>query len=63
MELGSIANRTDALPQAVSLRGNEAAERIPDNEASESAGKAVAQADKTAAPLPSYAGTRIDTQA
>ena len=56
MELGSIGSRADALPQAVSLRENEAAERVPDKEASEAP-------RQEAAPLPSYAGNIIDTQA
>ena len=55
MELGSIGSRVDALPQAVSPRENEAAERVPDNEASETA--------RAPAPLPSYAGNTIDTSA
>ena len=67
MELGSIGSRADALPQAVSLRENEAAERVPDKEASEAPRQEAASKSEAprqeAAPLPSYAGNIIDTQA
>ena len=55
MELGSIDPRAAALPQAAPSRESEAAERVPDNEAAESA--------RTKAPLPTNAGTLIDAQA
>lgn len=55
MELGSIGAQTAALPPVASLRENEAAERVPDREAAETA--------KQKAPLPAYAGNVIDTQA
>ena len=57
MELGSIGNRADALPQALTPRESEATERVPDNEASE-APRRLAQA-----PLPANAGNLIDTTA
>lgn len=57
MGLGSIGNPLDALPRAAFLPGGEAKERVPASEASEPA-EAPARA-----PLPSYAGTRIDTEA
>jgi hypothetical protein len=57
MELGSIGSRADALPQVLTPRESEATERVPDNEASESA-RAPAKA-----PLPSHEGTVVDTQA
>ena len=55
METGSIGTRAAALPQVAALRENEAAERVPDNEAAEVA--------RAKAPLPAEAGTLIDTQA
>ena len=65
MELGSIASsRAAVLPQAAPVLESEAAERVPDNEAGESAKTgAIAQAGPDKAPLPYMAGTLIDTQA
>ena len=73
MEIGSIGSRAVALPQAAQAQGSEAAERVPDNEAAEGGGvlrdanvtkaSTLAQLSPDKAPLPSYAGTNIDTQA
>jgi hypothetical protein len=66
MEIGSIGSQTVA-PQALQAPRSEAAERVPDSEAGEgaSAPKAntLAQLSPDKAPLPSYSGTVIDTQA
>ena len=67
MEIGSIGNQAVARPRAAQALASVAAERVPDNEAAE--GGAAPQANTLAqlspdkAPLPSYAGNRIDTQA
>lgn len=67
MEIGSIGSRAVALPQAALAQESEAVERVPDNEAAEGASvpkaNTLAQLSPDKAPLPSYAGTNIDTQA
>jgi len=64
MEIGSVGSRAVSVPQAAPVRESEAAERVPDSEVAENfkAG-AQAKADGAQAPLPSYAGTVVDTQA
>ena len=64
MELSSIGVQAAAVQQPVPLHESEAAERAPDNEAAEATkGGALAQFPQAKAPLPSYAGTVVDTQA
>lgn len=65
MDIASIGSRAVAFPQAAQVQESEAAERVPDNEAAEATVKAVAAkaGSGSQAPLPSYAGTVVDTQA
>ena len=66
MEIGSIGNQAVALPRAAQALASVAAERVPDNEAAEGGvpqANTLAQLSPDKAPLPSYAGNRIDTQA
>jgi len=64
MDIGSIGSRAVALPQAAQVQESEAAELAPDKEAAKTArANATAQVGGAQAPLPSYAGTVIDTQA
>lgn len=56
MDISAIGGGPAPL-QSMAPRENEAAELRPDNEAGE------AQAAQSKAPLPSYAGTKIDVEA
>jgi hypothetical protein len=55
MDISSIGGGYSPL-QSVYAGDNEAAERVPDNEAAEASPQAKA-------PLPAYAGTKIDVEA
>lgn len=67
MEIGSIGSQAVALPQAGQALKSEEMERVPDNEAAEGSSvpkaNTLAQLSPDKAPLPSYAGNNIDTQA
>lgn len=66
MEIGSIGSQAAALPRTAPALESEAAERVPDNEAGEAGvpkSAQMAQLSPDKAPLPSYAGNIIDTQA
>lgn len=59
MDISSIGGGYSPL-QSAYAGDNEAAERVPDNEAAEAS---TLSAPKAKAPIPAYAGTKIDLEA